>query len=193
MTTYILHGGQTSKISPHNDLFFRLFTSLIRKDRVKILMCYWAREKKTWNELFERDKFKILKQSDKKVALEIVDNDSNLFKQLYEVDVLFVSGGKQEFLEPYIPKLNQLKAALRDKIYIGSSMGAFVASKHYVLSYESQNTDNIYKGLGLVPFNILCHWDIEIEKDKKIKMLKEKDPQIPILLLDEEKFSTFVI
>jgi len=193
MTTYILHGGNTKIDSPNNRLFFKQFTETVPKDQVNILLCYFAREKKTWNELFEKDKTKIIKQSTKKTDIKIIDTLQTLATQLKEADVLYFSGGEEEFLRPYVSQLLFLKKALDTKVYIGSSMGAFLASKHYVLSLNDQNEDTVYDGLGLVPHNILCHWNRETNKDKKIAMLKEKDPQTPILLIEEEKFEIIII
>jgi len=193
MTTYILHGGKTSSDSAYNNLLFKQFTALVEKNHVNILLCYWAREKKTWNELFEKDKAKIFKRATKKADVDIVDTSENLVTQLKKADVLFVSGGEEEFLRPYISKIQYLKEALKNKIYIGSSMGAFLASKHYILSLDGQDTNAVHDGLDLVPYNILCHWNIETKKDQKKKMLKECDPQTQILLLEEEKFITLRI
>ena len=72
-------------------------------------------------------------------------------------------------------------------------MGAFLAAKHYVLSLDGQDTNTVYPGLGLIPYNILCHWNVEKNKDKKINMLKEKNPQTPLLLIEEGKFETLKI
>lgn len=47
-TTYVLHGGKASKSS---ELYFKKFTSLVNKDEVKILMCYWSRKKSDWDSL----------------------------------------------------------------------------------------------------------------------------------------------
>lgn len=193
MITYVLHGGNTKIDSVSNDVFFKQFTDVVLKDNVKILLCYWAREKNNWNERFEIDKAKILKQATKQVEINLVDTVENLFTKLKDADVLFMSGGEEEYLRPYISKLLQLKDALNDKVYIGSSMGAFLPSKHYVLSLNGENTDAVFDGLSLIPYNVLCHWNIEKNKDKKISMLKEKDPQTQILLLEEEKFITLSI
>ena len=190
MTTYILHGGNTKIDSVSNDLFYKQFTDIVPKDYVKILLCYWAREKNEWNERFEVDKVKILKQATKKVEINIVDPVDNLFTQLKDADVLYMSGGDEEYLRPYMSQLTELKDTLKDKVYIGSSMGAFLPSRHYVLSLDGQDTDIVFDGLGLIPYSVLCHWDIEENKDKKISMLKEKDPQTKTLLLEEEKFIT---
>jgi len=193
MTTYILQGGKTKIESANNELFFKQFTNLVQKDNVKILLCYWAREKKEWEELFKSDKAKILKQSTKKTEINIIDTVESLKTQLKEADVLYFLGGEEEFLRPYVSELGFLKEALNNKIYIGSSMGAFLASRHYVLSLSRQNEDTVYDGLGLVPYNILCHWNIEKNRQKKIDMLKEKDPQTSLLLIEEQKFEKLII
>lgn len=188
MTTHILHGGRTKIDSANNRLFFKQFTERVPKDNVKILLCYWARDKKKWNELFEKDKTNIIAQATKKVDINIVDTLEKLSSQIKEADVLYFSGGEEEFLRPYMSQLTFLKDSLNNKVFIGSSMGAFLASKHYVLSLSDQNEDTVYEGLGLVPYNILCHWNVETNKDKKIAMIKSEDPLTPILFIDEERF-----
>ena len=117
-----LHGGQSNTESANNELFFKQFTELVKKDHVKILLCYFAREKKSWSELFENDKVKIIKQSTKKVEINIVETIEQLRKKLQEVDVLYFSGGEEEFLRPYMTQLSFLKEAIRNKIFVGSSM-----------------------------------------------------------------------
>ncbi|MEK7078489.1 MAG: Type 1 glutamine amidotransferase-like domain-containing protein [Patescibacteria group bacterium] len=193
MTTYILHGGRTQIDSASTKLFFKQFTELVPKDNVKILLCYWARDKKKWNELFEKDKAKIIAQSTKEMSINIVNTLEYLPAQLRKADVLYFSGGEEEFLRPYITQLQFLKGALDNKVCIGSSMGAFLVAKHYVLSLSNQNESTVYDGLGLVPYNILCHWNVETNKEKKINMLKEKDPQTSLLLIEEERFEILKI
>lgn len=192
MTTYILHGGNYKKESPSNDLFFKQFSLLVPKNEVNFLMCYWARDKKVWDGMYKRDRLKILAQTSKKINTEIATDPVDLYVKLKLSDVLFVSGGEEEFIRPYLTRLGRLKDNLEGKVYIGSSMGAFIVSRNYVLSYEGQKSDNVHQGLGLVPNNILCHWNVETKKDFKIKLLKDKDPQIQILFLDEEKFITLI-
>ncbi len=182
MTTYILHGGKTSVDSVGNKQFFRLFTS-------NVLMCYFARNKSDWAQLFTHDKAII----STKANISIVENIPDLYANLPHANILYVAGGEQEYLEPYIKDLSLLKSLLNGKIYIGSSMGAFLASENYVLSLDGQHTDTVYSGLGFVPYNILCHWNIEKNKEKKIAMLKGKSPDSPILLLNEEEFTTITI
>lgn len=72
-------------------------------------------------------------------------------------------------------------------------MGAFLVSMYYVLSFTSQDVGKVYSGLGLIPYSSLCHWNVEKYKNKKIAMLKEKDSQTPILLIEEQRFEKMII
>lgn len=193
MTTYILHGGRYKVESPDNNYFFKQFTEHVPKDKVAILMCYWARPKENWVALFERDKARIAKQTTKKVDVQMVETVDLLREKLPSTDVLFVSGGEEELLRPYMSSLGYLKDMLKGKVFIGSSMGTFLASKNYVLSLSTQNENTVYEGLGLIPYNTLCHFNIEKNKEKKIALLKNKDPHTPILCIDEGKFEKVVI
>ena len=47
MTTYILHGGRTSKRNAQNEAFFAQFTELVAKETVTILLCYFSKTEKT--------------------------------------------------------------------------------------------------------------------------------------------------
>ncbi len=193
MTTYILHGGRYKVESPDNDYFFKQFTAHVPKDKVIILMCYWARPKANWGSLFERDKERIAKHTTKKVDVHIVDSADALRALLPDAAVLFVSGGEEELLRPYMSSLGYLKDMLKGKVFIGSSMGTFLASKNYVLSLSTQKENTVYEGLGLIPYNTLCHFNIEKNKEKKIALLKNKDPHTPILCIDEGKFEKIAV
>jgi hypothetical protein len=71
-------------------------------------------------------------------------------------------------------------------------MGSFFAAKNYILSLAGQDFNIVYQGVGLLPINISCHWDVETKKEEKIDLLRESAPELPILTLDECKFSTFI-
>jgi peptidase E len=156
-------------------------------------MCYFARDKKKWGDLFTRDSAAVMSRTTKKVYFTILDNISDLEKLMSVHDVLYVSGGEAENLEPYYEKFINLKRMLDGKTYIGSSMGSFMASANYVLSLDSQDTSTVHKGLGILPINCLCHFDVETEKERKIELLQSEFPQLPILTLDESRFATFIL
>jgi peptidase E len=185
MSTFVLHGGKTSINSQENDIFYRHFSDLIDKQQVKILMCYWARNKSEWNSLFERDKSKVLNQTVKEITFSIAENKADLFTKLITHDVLYVSGGDAKRIEPLLPQLAGLKTLLKDKVYLGSSMGAFIASKNYVLSSDDEDSHSVHQGLGLVPINILCHWNVENNKQEKLKLLIDLTQEYPTITLNE--------
>lgn len=187
MTTYLLHGGATSKDLPGNDRFFAQFTELVDKDVVKILLCYWSRKKDEWQKLTTRDTAKIKNNTKKQVSFYVVEDVADLFSKIKDYDVLYVAGGDAELIEPYYKDLTELKTKLYGKIYAGSSMGAFLASEGYVLSFDSQDSDTKHHGVGLLPIQTLCHWDIEGEKEMKLKLL---DSVKPIIVLNEGEFVT---
>lgn len=190
MTTFLLHGGRTSKQHEDNDFFFLQFTQLVNKDEVTILLCYFSREHSTWDALIERDSANIRKNTSKKITILVAENPGDLFKKLQRSDVLYVAGGDSELIEVLYPELTDLKNKLDGKIYAGSSMGVFLASESYVLSLEDQDENTVHKGIGLLPIQTLCHWNIEKNKRKKIDLLKENSVK-PIIVLNEFETVTF--
>src|SRR5664279_489227 len=159
-TTYILHGGDTTRDTPDNELFFKYFTHFVEKDNVNILMCYFSKEKETWETRLESDRNKITKQTTNKISLSLAKDPVDLLKKLEVHDVLYVAGGQSELIEPLLPQLKNLKEKINGKVFIGCSMGAFIASDHYVLSFDKQETNSAHHGLGLLPISTLCHWNI---------------------------------
>jgi len=189
--TFVLHGGETSIDSSANDEFFRQSTELVEKETVYIVLCYFARPKEQWDTLIRRDQPKFTKQTNKQISFSVTQSVTDLYTQLERGDVLYVSGGEAELIEPYLPQFSQLKEKLQGKVYLGSSMGAFIVSAHYVLSLSAQDENTVRHGLGLLPICTLCHWNVEKNKQKKIDLLKKVDIRLPIVLLDEQKFVTF--
>ena len=191
MTTFILHGGKTSRETPNNDLFFQQFTQSVNKKSVKILMCYFAMEKNRWQELFKRDSTKIKKHSKKEVDLHLVADMNDLCEKIASYDVLYVAGGNNR-IKKYMDGSYDLAKKLENKVYIGSSMGAFIVTMNYVLSFDYQN-QGAHQGLGILPFNTLCHWDVEKQKERKLEQLKKVDSNTPVLTLNECEFITMYL
>ena len=187
-TTYILHGGKTSSDHPDNRRFFERFTQEVDISRVKILLCYWPRDKKHWGELLERDSEIIEKGTDKNVDFDIAEDSKDLLQKLPDYDVLYVAGGKAEPLESQYPLLSTLAEALQGKVFAGTSMGVFMVCESYVHSY-GDSQDVVQKGLGMLPLQNLCHWDTEKDKESKLNLLRSHS-NTPIMTLDEHKFVT---
>ncbi|MEI8232842.1 MAG: Type 1 glutamine amidotransferase-like domain-containing protein, partial [bacterium] len=143
MTAIILHGGATKLQKPSNDEFFSLFTSLVDKQAVSIAMVYWARDRETWNDVFNRDKPRILSQTSKTIHFDVPETPELLLQKMSTLDVVFVAGGEAPNIEPLYSRLGGLKDALKGKVYIGSSMGAYMASANYVLSSDERDANSV--------------------------------------------------
>ncbi len=187
-TTFVLYGGKTSIDSPQNDEFFKTSIDLVHRENIHIVLCYWARPKEQWEALAKRDRPKITKQTSKRVTFSTAQDVEDLFIKLEQADVLYVAGGKAKLIEPFYPKLSQLKLKLKGKVYLGSSIGTFIVSTHYVLSHANQDENTVHHGLGILPISTLCHWNVEKKKQFKIDLLRQAAPEFPIILLDEQKF-----
>jgi len=98
-TTFVLHGGKTSQSSIENDKFYSLFTALVNKKEVNILMSFWARSRDRWNNLLERHESKIIKNSTKKVNINIAEDPKDFYNKIDLNDVFYVDGGAAEYLE----------------------------------------------------------------------------------------------
>jgi hypothetical protein len=190
MTNYILHGGESSQPSPNKHRFFAQFTSLVDKPRVNILICTWARDSNDQDRVYQRDQELIRSASGDKVLTFTHTDSRQLENQLIDADVFYLGGGWSQFLDPHRDELMAVKPLLKDKVIIGSSMGAFYIATHYITSFdESWDKKTIEPGLGLIPINILCHWDKEQHPKIKLQSLSTQSP-LPIITLNETEFVT---
>ena len=69
-------------------------------------------------------------------------------------------------------------------------MGAFLVSESYVLSMSDQAENEVHTGIGLLPIQTLCHWNVEAHKKEKLKLLSDYS-DTPIIVLGE--FETVVM
>ncbi len=189
MTTYLLYGGKTSTSHHGVSNFFAQFTKLVNKDSVTILLCYFARERSTWQALIERDSNLIKRNTNKEIVILAAENPEDLFNKLEKSDVIYVAGGDAEPIEALYEQLVNLKSKLSGKVFAGSSMGAFIVAESYVLSMSDQAENEVHKGLGLLPIQVLCHWDKEGKQEKKLKILQDYSSLL-IIALNEYEFVT---
>lgn len=190
MTTYLLHGGQTSNKNERNEKFFSYFTQCVDSDSVTVLLCYFSRAREQWEAKIQQDSQSILANTNKKVTILVAQDPQDLLEKLPDSDVLYVAGGDAEPIEKLYSKMAPMKDMLDGKVFAGSSMGAFVASESYVLSMSDQEENTVHEGLGLLPIQSLCHWDVEKRKEQKLKLLSDYSKS-PVVVLNE--FETVVL
>lgn len=190
LTKIILHGGNSSKESPDNNLFFQEFTKGQKQD-LRILLCYWARQEKEWKTLFKRDSQKIARLAqDKKLTFTLADDPLKIAEQLRDADCLYIGGGEFTLLSQFVQRVPNFTDLVLGKTIAGSSAGAFLICKWSINSFEWQKKE-IFSGVGLLPISVLCHADIDPLLVDKTKILLQHHPKEPIVTLDECKYVVF--
>jgi peptidase E len=182
MTTFILHGGASSKKSESNNNFFLKVVNSVDKDNVCILCVYFARPEYRWRESFEEDKgiFTSLK-TDKRLDLHLASLN-NLADQIKKADIIFINGGRKGCLKETLEGLPNIKELIQHKVIVGISAGANMLSTYYY----SNVAEDIRVGVGILPVKMFCHYTEKSISDlDKLKHYKE---DLPIYNIPEEQF-----
>lgn len=184
MTKYILHGGDTREINPDNNGFFREMT-LGSKDKILVLLNYFAREDSEVEGLAEQDKQRFLQNYDGKDLEFEIAHPEQLIGQISRADVMYMRGGETNWLKEKLLKTPNLTELFKNKVIAGSSAGAYVLSKYY----WGNDTNKLGDGLGIINFKTYCHYQ---PKDSgilnKLTAYKEK---LPLLVLPNYKWVVF--
>ncbi|MFA6383536.1 MAG: Type 1 glutamine amidotransferase-like domain-containing protein [Parcubacteria group bacterium] len=190
MTKYILNGGMTRIPCESNDNFFKEIITSVKKP-VKVLLVFFAAERKRWPELEEEHKEKFFSRANgKKIEFGIASVDVKKFiQQVGWCDVVYIRGGLTPVLQKQLEKVPNFKDLIKNKIVAGSSAGALVFAKYY---YE-QDYDKIFEGLGYLPVKMITHYLCSGEyaatsgKDK-LKILENYKEKLPIYAIPETEF-----
>lgn len=149
-TTYLLHGGYTGEDNYLNNSFF----AEIGNYGQKILLCYFSRDKKDWDKLFEQDKFRINSLSKLKNQFILADG-TNFMNQVRDINVVYFRGGETETLLERLKFHKDLKEIFSGKLIAGTSAGAYMIAEKYFSSSQKK----LFKGLGLLNLNVSCHFE----------------------------------
>ena len=153
LTKFLLHGGASSEVQESNNLFFQEFTKDLA-DGANILFIGFARETETeQQEVFERDRVKILASTDKNINVEKAELD--IFKeQLIKADAIYATGGVSKILKERLQTCPEFADLLAGKTYAGSSAGANVVSKYHTSGF----TEGVLEGLDILPVCVMAHY-----------------------------------
>ena len=183
-TTFILHGGESSRNTQANRDFFTRIIQTENKDRLNILCVYFARPTYRWEESFEEDCaiFHEL-HSRKKLNFTLATLDIKTFnQQILKSDILFMNGGLQGCLKETLEDLDSFRDSIRGKVVVGISAGANILSKYY----WSSVAQSVREGIGILPIKLLCHY--EVNDREEVKALEEYKEELPLYKLPEEHF-----
>ena len=169
MTKYIVCGGVDKtdtfekRIVKIRDFYNEIISG--SSEKVKILLCTFAKEDADMSNSVDKVKKIFLSISNKNVEFKI-SNNVNFQEQIIGADIVFFLGGRTEKLLNSINKYENIKYLFENKIVAGESAGANILCTE---SYSPRD-QKITKGLSLLPIKIIPHYkqeyqDIFLEQD----------------------------
>ncbi|MCA3244193.1 MAG: Type 1 glutamine amidotransferase-like domain-containing protein [Alphaproteobacteria bacterium] len=151
MTTFLLHGGLTSKQCSNNRDFYVEMASRVKKNGIW-LGCYFASDETRKKKKFLSDKRKILRSVKHKIEC-IFAEPQKFEQQLAKADMIYFAGGTTLKLMDELKRYKNLKNLLQQcNVVAGSSAGMNILGKEW-LGKSSQG-----KGLGLLPMSMVVHY-----------------------------------
>ncbi len=131
------------------------------------------------------DKKRFFQNSKNKNLIFEIADPKTLKVQLQRSDVFYMRGGETAKLLKRLSSTKNLARLFEDKVVAGSSAGAYVLAKYYWNHGESALSE-FSRGLGIVDFNILCHYGPE-RADVVNKFTKFKK-SLSVLVLPDYKW-----
>ena len=179
MTKFILHGGMTSVRNENNKKFYQ---EVVRDlpENPKILICLFSVGEERWKEEygFQKNSFtENLKKDDFEFRLA---SNENFLEELRWAEVLHFRGGDTLKLLGFLKKYPEFKNSLFGKTISGSSAGALVL----VDNFFDQDHAEILKGLGIIPINLITHYQsnqYSAVPEKLFAKLKENDKKLDLI------------
>ena len=174
-TTFIFHGGFASGIKQQNDAFFQEMLKGTPED-VKILLVYFAEadDKVSLRTKQDTEEFDTNRGS-KKLQIKVATADT-FQEDCAWADVIYLHGGKTIKLMESLCRYSDIRGLFSGKIISGDSAGAHALGR----LFYSRNSKTIGKGLGILPFKIMAHYQDGMEDP-----FSNIEPGLETLLLRE--------
>lgn len=182
-TKYILHGGYAGEENKENDKFFKEILS-IRKNKLNILLVYFAKNKEDYQRVKSEDIYQFSKNANSKILNFDIAEKKNFIKQIKKSDIIYMHGGKTLKLLKALKGYKISSKLIKGKVVAGESAGAYVLSSYFY----SKSERGCFAGLKLVPVKVICHY-IGKNRDK----LNQCPSTYQELLLEDYHFKVFYI
>ncbi len=152
MTTFILHGGNTSDNNPLNKEFFKAIVDAT-PSHGRVLLVYFSREQKDYGRLFAQDTATMKSLGGTSLSFDLAD-EKTFDEQVRQANSIYLRGGDPHRLLGILKNHPSFKNDVRGKTIAGSSAGAYALAQYYY----SNSEDDFFDGLGLVPLKVMCHY-----------------------------------
>jgi len=184
MTKFILHGGMTSVENENNKKFFQEIVKDL-PESPKILISLFSIEEGRWEEEYGYQKDNFIKNlGDLSFEFQLA-NKENFLDQVEWADAVHFRGGDTLKILEIVKKFPDFKKKISSKTISGSSARAYFLVEH---SFGNERR-MIYQGLGIIPINLLGHYESENYDpidEKSFEELKNKNNKELILLRECE-------
>jgi cyanophycinase-like exopeptidase len=190
MTKFILHGGMTSVRNEENKKFHEEIVKDL-PENPKILSCLFSINEDRWEEEFkwaQKNFIDNLERNDLKFQLA---SKEDFMSQVKWADAVHFRGGNTLKILEVLKKYPEFKNNLSGKTFSGSSAGALYLAENF---YDQDHSE-IIEGLGIIPINLITHYDSETYgpiDGKIIKELKNKNNR-ELVLIGECEYRVFEI
>lgn len=122
---------------------------------IKILECFFGLSENTWNTALTKDRELFSRNLPKQFIEFSVALPNTFVEQIKCADVVYLRGGDTAKLFDCLKVIEGWQEALKDKIIVGSSAGAYVLSEFYV---HKADLPELRKGVALAPVKIVSHY-----------------------------------
>lgn len=110
--------------------------------------------------------------------------------RLEESNVIFVNGGNTTYLMEQVTDSGlaaEMPRLLQERLYVGVSAGSYIATPD--TRFNSDETNSVLQGLGLVRFGIQAHYlnpEFAIAENEALVRERAKGCPYPVYALDDE-------
>jgi peptidase E len=188
MTKVYLHGGNSTKNSEKNKLFFEELINSVDKDEMNVLCVYFARPEYRWEDSYAEDQsifFARGLELGKDIVTKMATYDMEELKEdIKKADIVFINGGMKGHLKSTLEKIGDIRAIFSGKVVVGISAGANNLCKYY----HSIVAEDIREGIGLLDYKIITHFNDDHLDKEKIMMLEDYKEVLPLLKIQEEEY-----
>jgi peptidase E len=153
MTKYILNSGGLKKYPQKAIKFNREIINGLGKNP-KILCCFFAQSRESWEEKFSDYTKRFLELINKNIEPKFTLAFPDKFiEQIKDNDIVIIYGGDDNLLMFWL-KQYDLPAIWQDKIVVGSSAGADALVKNF----WARDWRRVISGLGILPIKFIPHY-----------------------------------
>lgn len=155
MKKVILSGGFAGKAEDGGEAFCKEIMIKNISGKIKILECLFARLKNPEAALESDVGFFKQHIPNANLEFELAQKD-RFSEQIKNADVVYFRGGDTDVLYQTLSEIEGWQDALKDKIVIGASAGAYVLSDLYVKNNDMR--PSLEKGFGLISGKTVAHY-----------------------------------